>query len=233
MCVVAMTSSVTCFVCGETIKPGERRKATSRPSGESGTRHWSCGAITSTPAGVLGQLEGGDVFEISFNGEDWHYASVEGAGVFDHEYVVRAVLQDVLYAEESKDSPLQYTDQFDIVTTPNRNSWGEPVAFEVEPDWPAMEEGPGRSFEYNHHKISEVEIRPTDVTAAQYDWEFWNNRPTDPVDLYERYMTGEQTTTEIAEDLGVSGWTVRNWMDRVGIERRAGAVTADQRQNIR
>jgi len=83
-----------------------------------------------------------------------------------------------------------------------------------------MEHGPGQSFEYEHHRIGTVTLKPTDLSDTQYDWGFWGDRPTDPVDLYEQYVEQEQTTTELAAELGVSGWTVRTWMDRVGIERR-------------
>lgn len=169
---------------------------------------------------MLGRLEPGDIFELSFDGgETWHYASVEGYGMLGHEFTMRCVLRDE-YQERYQPNPFEYTDQFDIVTTPQGNGWAEPEAYEVEPDWPAMEEGPGDTFEYDLHLIGPVVFRPTDLTEGPYDWDFWNNRPTDPVDLYERYVVDGRSTVSLADEFEVSDWTIRDWMDRAGIERR-------------
>jgi len=218
-----MGRNPTCFVCGDAVCPGERRVATVR-NGAAGTRHWACGEIRQSPRGLLGGLEAGDYFEVSFDGGDWIYASVEGCGLIGREYVVRAILWPELYSgADEPDVPFQFTDQFDIVTTPEENSWTAPEAFEIEPDWPAMEDGPGDNFIYDQHHIGTVEVRPVDLTRSQYDWDFWTQRPTDPIDLHVLYVEKERTIAEIADHYDMSGWTIRDWLDRAGIERRPQA----------
>lgn len=216
-----------CFVCEQEIEPGESREATTDTAGRAVTRHSDCGVVENRPPGLLSILEPTDAFQITFDGgETWHYATVEGYGMVGGEFVMRCVLQNVRYAEGHIADPFLYTDQFDIITAPERDGWADPVAHEIEPDDEKMEESDGNDFYHIHHEMGPVELRPTDLTDGPYDWEFWNERPTDPVDLYERYVVEVQTTVEIAEALGVSDWTVRKWMDRAGIERRDSATEA-------
>ena len=89
----------------------------------------------------------------------------------------------------------------------------------MESEWPPVTEGLGRSFEYETHHLGDVSVRPTVLHAAQYDWEWWSDRPTDPRGLYERYCVAEQTTYEIGDVFGVSDRTIRRWMDKAGIPR--------------
>lgn len=213
-------NALRCSVCDEPLRAGERREAYIRRNGVSGTRHWVCSSVDTPPTGILGSLTEGDLFEVEFNHDsDWHYATVQETAVCGGEYVIRARLEDVVYAEENMDNPLQFSDEFDVVVDKQGNAWSDPLAFDVESDWPSVDDGVGRSFEYETHRIGDVTVRPTVLHAAQYDWEWWGERPTDPRDLYERYCIAGETTYEIGDALGVSDRTIRRWMDRAGIER--------------
>jgi len=218
-----MTENPTCYVCDEPIIPGERRKTTTEQN-ESRVRHWSCGEIEPPQQSFIGNLEPENVFEISFDaGESWIPASVEGTIIEGQEYIVRAMLRSDLM-ERGRDwrkLPFEYTDVFEMVTTPDGNGWSEIEAFEIEYDWENAGP-PSLPLPEESHPIGTVTIRPTDLTDSQVEWDFWNERDTHPKDLYQRYVEGGQTVQEIAADLGVSGRTVRNWMDRAGIPRNGG-----------
>lgn len=224
-----MASNPICHVCDEAILPGERRVPGVSRTGQSRVRHWACGSLRGRPSGILGRVEPDDLFKVCFNGSTWHYASVEGWTTEGTEYVVRGILRDSEFGVETQ-SPLQFSSQIDIVTTPHGNSWSDPIAFEVDPDWPAMNAGPGRSFSYDRHAIGPVQLRPVCGSQPPAIDSFWESRPTTPAHLFQRYVVERATTMELAQEFDVSGWTVRNWMDRANITRRTFVPTSDSQQ---
>jgi hypothetical protein len=217
-----MTSNPTCHVCDERIIPGERRFPDVDDAGHTQVQHWACGSLSGNPHGVLGQVTPGDLFKICFDGSTWHYASVEGQTTAEAECVIRGILRNSEF-RHNVSSPVQFSSQFDIVTTPHGNSWSDPVAFEVEPDWPAIEQGPGRSFEYDRHSLGTARVRPVSGEGPPTVDSFWDPRPTSPAHLHQRYVVEKATIAELAQELRVSEWTVRNWMDRADIDRRGVA----------
>lgn len=214
-----------CWVCNETIQPGDSRKAGAHPASQNARiKHHP--QDRTPPTGYISSLEPMDKFELSINGGDWITASVEGVGLCGRAYMVCGLTRREYDERPYPTVPFEYTDQFEILVPWTGDGWGTPTIHERENIWQTEQQIFGEDtqelVDVAYHERGTVEIRPTDLTDSQIAWDFWKERPTHPKDLHERYYVEGQTVTEMAEAFDVSGWTVRNWMDKAGIPRNGG-----------
>lgn len=206
-----------CWVCNQEIEPGDSRTAEPHPATQD-TRIKHDPQGREPPEMYLSTLDGVDVFEVSFNGGDYHVAGVEGCGLCAKGYTLLAMIRHDCH-EIGHEKPLEYSSTFLLFVPWTDDGYGETVAYEYEYLWDDETHEPAGD---KLHKVGTATVRPTDITDSQIQWDFWEDRPTHPKDLHERYYVENQTVTEMAEAFDVSGWTVRNWMDRVGIPRNGG-----------
>jgi len=205
-----------CFVCEQSVTTGERRDSVRRGA-SSYVRH-TPDNDPPEPADTLFTSAGW--FEMSMDGgETWMLASVEGVNHCKHQYRVAAVDNSV-YLEDRPYQPWEYTDQFHIVSYHTDDGWSDLRVLEEEQDWEEQEDGSVEWDDPEYHDRGTARFRPTDYTQAGYDWGTWRERGTDPKELWVRYWVHDLSVPDLADEYDVSGWTIRNWMDKVGIERR-------------
>lgn len=214
-----------CWVCNHEIQPGDSRKAEPHPATqETRIKHDTQGK--EAPEGYISSLEPMDKFELSINGGDWVTASVEGVGVCGRAYMVYGLTRREYHERPYPEVPFGYTDQFEILVPWTPDGWGQAKIHERENIWQTTDSIFGTAdheiVDIQYHDRGNVAVRPTDLTDSQIQWDFWADRPTHPQDLHERYLVDGQTVQEMADEFGVSGWTVRQWMDKAGIPRNGG-----------
>lgn len=161
-----------CYVCGKRIQPGEGRKAeTTDRTQLRRVKHWSSTRPDHLPRETFSELETEDVFRVRFvdldaggrGEEEWQYASVEGVGMCDREFVVSAILRNELArvrGTERPESPLG-SDMFELVAEVREDGqgWREAVAYELEPDVDGMEVADDNEFRCIPHYLGTFQTK--------------------------------------------------------------------------
>lgn len=215
-----MTNKPDCYVCGDEIEPGKARDPVIRGR-KSYTRH----TPSEAPDTILAQLSGADKFQMYVD-DRWVEASVEVINHCERVWVAK-VTENYDGMPVSFSTPSKYSGDYEIRCGRSGGDWGEIRLVELEHKWEENEDGEGEWYDPKKHDRGKVVVRPTDLTNSQIDWKFWSSRPTEPKQLWNEYWIAGKSVPEIAEEYGVSGWTVRNWMDKVGIRRRSSSEADD------
>jgi len=217
-----MVNNPKCYVCSEEIQPGQARDPVVRGP-KSYTRH----SPSETPPTIFSQLSAGEKFQMYVDQEEkWVEASVEGINHCDNLWFAR-VTENYEALPHPFSTPAKYTGDYEIRCSRTSGDWGQMRLVELEYNWREKTNGEIKWYDPERHDRGEVMVRPTDLTNSQINWEFWTSRPTDPKQLWNEYWIAGKSVTELAEEYEVSGWTIRSWMDKVGIRRRSSSDAKD------